>query len=117
MITVEVKRNDAGIEEITISGHANADVKGKDIVCSAVSAISFGTINSVHVLLEIMPDVQQGSKSGGYLRWRLSTDSVAETAEKEQLLAESMVIALIAVAETYGKYVTIQDAKWQGGAT
>jgi uncharacterized protein YsxB (DUF464 family) len=117
MITVEVKRNPIGIEEIIVSGHANADEHGKDIVCSAVSAISFGTLNSVHVLLGIMPDVRQADKNGGYLCWRLSPVADKAASEKQQLLAESMAISLIGIAETYGRYVTVYDTKWQGGAT
>ena len=35
------------IEEITISGHAYSNVKGKDLVCAAVSAISVGAVNAL----------------------------------------------------------------------
>lgn len=117
MIQVQVKRNQTRIEEISVSGHANAAAHGSDIVCSAVSAISFGALNSVHVLLGIMPDVEQADNGGGYLRWRLSAPSDQDVDGKEQLLAESMVVALVGIAEQYGKYVTVQDTKWQGGAT
>lgn len=117
MITIEVKRNQTKIEEIVVSGHAEAAEHGKDIVCSAVSGITFGTLNSVHVLLGIVPDVKQADRSGGYLCWRLSTDTDEAVGEKQQLLAEAMTISLIAIAQTYGRYVTVSDTKWQGGAT
>ncbi|MGO0060240.1 ribosomal-processing cysteine protease Prp [Brevibacillus fluminis] len=117
MITIEIKRNPTGIEEIIVSGHAKAARHGKDIVCSAVSAIAFGTLNSVHVLLGIIPDVKQADQSGGYLSWRLATDTDEAIGEKQQLLAESMAISMIMIAENYGKYVTVSDTKWQGGAT
>ena len=35
---------------ITISGHANNDVYGKDIVCASVSSIIYTTINDIEVV-------------------------------------------------------------------
>jgi len=116
MVTVTVKRNGQNqIEEITISGHANAGKRGSDIVCAAVSAISLGLINSVDVLLGTNPDVQFADREGGYFHWKLSRLADREVSEKEQLLAESMVVSLFMVAQTNGKYISIQDSKWQGG--
>jgi uncharacterized protein YsxB (DUF464 family) len=115
MIEVIVQRTHVGIKEVTISGHANAGQYGSDIVCSAVSAISFGILNSIQPLLGIHPEVQQAQQGGGFLRWSVPFLEDEELHEKLQLLAESMVIALLAVAEQYGKYVNVQDEKWQGG--
>ena len=42
MIKVKVKPND-----ITISGHANYDEYGKDIVCSSVSSIVTTSVNAI----------------------------------------------------------------------
>ncbi|GAA4705196.1 ribosomal-processing cysteine protease Prp [Brevibacillus fulvus] len=117
MIQVTIERDDAGIAEITISGHANAAQYGSDIVCSAVSAISFGILNSIHPLLGLVPQVEQAAKSGGFLRWSVTHPADPSLHEKLQLLAESMAIALIAVAQQYGKYITVKDQKWQGGAS
>jgi uncharacterized protein YsxB (DUF464 family) len=117
MIEVTVRRDQNGIAEIEIAGHANAARHGKDIVCSAVSAISIGILNGIEPLLGVIPDVEQAPKGGGFLRWRLASVTDDALYEKQQLLAESMVIALISVAQQYGQYVSVQDAKWQGGAS
>ncbi|MED1852057.1 ribosomal-processing cysteine protease Prp [Brevibacillus borstelensis] len=117
MIEVIVNRAPYGIKEVCISGHANAAAYGSDIVCSAVSAISFGILNAIHPLLGIVPQVSQAPKDGGFLRWSISSLEDAALHEKQQLLAESMVISLLAVAEQYGSYVSVQDDKWQGGAS
>jgi len=117
MIQVTIRRDNNGIAEIAISGHANAGKYGSDIVCAAVSGISFGMLNSIHPLLGIIPDVEQAEQGGGFLRWSLPSLEDGALHEKLQLLAESMVIALIAVARQYGKYITVQDDKWQGGAS
>lgn len=112
MIEVIVNRASHGIHEICISGHANAGAYGSDIVCSAVSGISFGILNAIQPLLGIIPDVAQATEGGGFLRWTLPSLEDAELREKQQLLAESMVIALLSVAQQYGKYVKVHDQKW-----
>lgn len=116
MIQIIVRRNQHGIEEVVISGHANAAEHGSDIVCAAVSGISFGVLNAIQPLLGLLPDVQQAQRGGGFLRWCLHRLDDDKLQEKQQLLAESMVISLLAVSEQNGKYVSVQDGKWQGGA-
>jgi uncharacterized protein YsxB (DUF464 family) len=113
MIDVQVTRNGAHeIVEITLTGHAGAGKHGEDIVCAAVSGISFGNLNAVHLLLETIPDVQTLPREGGFLRWNLHLFDDASLHEKQQLLAESMVIALVAVAKQYGEYIQVTDNKW-----
>ncbi|AWX55304.1 MULTISPECIES: ribosomal-processing cysteine protease Prp [Brevibacillus] len=115
MIEVIVSRAQHGIHEISISGHANAGAYGADIVCSAVSGISFGILNAIQPLTGITPDVAVAQEGGGFLKWSLSSSDDEATREKQQLLAESMVIALLSVEANYGKYVKVNDRKWQGG--
>ncbi len=47
MIVVKVKYRDTSVCEVTITGHANYDDFGKDIVCSAVSSIVITTVNGI----------------------------------------------------------------------
>jgi len=115
MIEVIVNRASHGIHEICISGHANAGAYGADIVCSAVSGISFGILNGIQPLTGITPDVSAAQEGGGFLKWKLSSSEDEAILEKQQLLAESMVIALLSVEAQYGKYVKVKDEKWQGG--
>ncbi|GED71018.1 hypothetical protein BRE01_47200 [Brevibacillus reuszeri] len=115
MIEVIVNRASHGIHEISISGHANAGAYGADIVCSAVSGISFGVLNAIHPLTGITPDVSVAQEGGGFLKWTLSSSEDEAILEKQQLLAEGMIIALLSVEAQYGKYVKVQDDKWQGG--
>lgn len=53
MIQVKIKRNQEQITEITITGHADYDEYGKDIVCSSVSSIVITTVNGI---LELNPN-------------------------------------------------------------
>lgn len=112
-----MKRKQDEIEEIQISGHAYAAEPGRDIVCSAVSAVSFGILNSVHHLLGTIPQVETAEQGGGFLRWSLhSFPDDEKQREAQRILAESMIVSLFGIAQQNGKYITIQDPKWQGGA-
>jgi len=47
MIKVKIEKNNSKYKKITISGHAEYDDLGKDIVCSAVSSIATTTVNGI----------------------------------------------------------------------
>ena len=47
MIKVDIIKKDDKIEEIVMSGHANYDRYGKDIVCAAASSIAITSINAI----------------------------------------------------------------------
>jgi len=47
MIKVNVKITNSIIDEINITGHANYEESGKDIVCAGVSASLITTVNAI----------------------------------------------------------------------
>ncbi len=47
MIKVLLKSENNKVKKITMSGHANYDDYGKDIVCSAASSIVITTVNAI----------------------------------------------------------------------
>lgn len=47
MIRIRCERNDGKIQKLVITGHANSAPHGKDIICAAVSAVSFGGLNAL----------------------------------------------------------------------
>ena len=47
MIKIKYSKINNLIKEIEVSGHANYDEEGKDIVCSAVSACVVGGLNAL----------------------------------------------------------------------
>lgn len=51
MITVRYTVVDDKISTLIVSGHAGYDVRGKDLVCAAVSGITFGLLNAADALL------------------------------------------------------------------
>jgi uncharacterized protein len=106
MIKVHINRaNNGHIQSFEISGHANYAEKGQDIVCAGVSAVSFGTLNSIMKLTNVKPIITQGES--GFLRCELPNTIDEAAQEKIQLLLEAMVISLQSIEEEYGKYMKI----------
>ncbi|WP_338470390.1 ribosomal-processing cysteine protease Prp [Niallia sp. XMNu-256] len=106
MIDIHIKRNHKGfIESFTMNGHALFEEHGKDIVCAGASAVSFGTINAIHALTGITPEIHQGND--GFLSCHLPEKLPKDIHEKAQLLLEGMVISLQTIEEQYGEHIKI----------
>jgi hypothetical protein len=107
MINITINRTDTGIiDSFTISGHAGFAMRGEDIVCAGVSAVSFGTVNSLIALTGIQPHIEQGKN--GFLRCDIPEIHLDSTQEKVQLLLEGMVVSLETIERDYGKYIKIK---------
>lgn len=108
MVKVEIVRSFANGEIISYvsEGHANYDGHGKDIVCAGVSAVTFGTVNSIEALLEIVPE---HTIYEGFLKVDIPERIEPKTFEQVQLLLESMVVILKSIQESYSEFLTIKE--------
>lgn len=108
MIKITIKRQPDSREilQFTLHGHAGYADPGQDIVCSAVTAVSFGTVNSIETLLDTKLQIEMEQKTG-FLHCIVPTSRDEATHEKVQLLLESMVLTLESIASEYGKYINI----------
>ena len=79
-------------------GHAGYAREGYDIICSAVSALTINTINSLEQFTEDDFEAEQ-SEDGGYLKLTISDHA----SEKAELLMKSLVLGLQTVEEEYGR--------------
>ncbi|UOR12167.1 ribosomal-processing cysteine protease Prp [Halobacillus amylolyticus] len=106
MITVSVFRLHGEITGFEVSGHAESGPYGHDLVCAAVSAVSFGAVNAIVSLCEFEPEISQGGK-GGYLKVALP-DYLGKTAHtKAQTLLEGMQVSLETIENEYSQYIKI----------
>lgn len=115
MIKVKVKRLSPEFPLMTayqVTGHAFYDEPGKDIVCSAVSAISVGTVNAIERLTGVKP---QAKMRKGYLEVTLPSDYQASANDQVQLLLESMLVMLDTIEQSYGQYIKIETSFKEGG--
>lgn len=105
MITVKIEKEQSGhIQSFEMSGHANFDVHGKDLVCAGASAVSFGALNAIISLTGVTPTIDQGSE-GGYLK-AVFSKSEMENADI-QLILKTMVVSLQTIEQDYGQHIKI----------
>lgn len=98
MIKVDFVLKNNFYKELTIKGHANYDSYGKDIVCSAVSAIGVGGLNAIYQITGQKPDYQI---EDGYIHLEFIDD------DKCQIIANTMLVQLQSIEESYKKYIKI----------
>lgn len=105
MITVKVKKGQSGrIHSFEMSGHAQFDEYGKDLVCAGASAVSFGALNAIMELTDSQPVIEQGSE-GGYLKAVFSDDEIEDA--NIQLILNTMIVSLKTIEQDYGEYIKI----------
>ena len=99
MIEVTIKENISGyITGITVKGHAGYAQKGTDIVCAAVSILTFSTLEALkkHYYVDIKED-------DGLIDCMILHSGIVANA-----IAEPFVNGIKALTEQYEEYV-----KWQ----
>ena len=85
---------------ISIQGHANYAESGKDIVCAAVSALTFTLINSISQLTD--DTIEASGENQGNIFVKLKSLS-----DKGRLLIDSFFIGICSIANEYPKCVQL----------
>lgn len=112
MIKIEIFRDkDNYIKKYTISGHANYDLHGKDIVCAAISVLSQTALLSLVKVcgLEEKSIEYTIDDKTGFLDVNLPKNIENEILEKTQIVLNTLVVGINSVIESYPKYVTLQN--------
>jgi len=108
MIKISINRQDGHISSFEISGHANSGPYGYDLVCAAVSAISFGSVNAVLKLSKLELQIEQAEN--GYLHVDIPHEQInIENFSKAQLIFEAMIISLQTIEREYEQFIRISD--------
>lgn len=108
MIIVSVQRNrDGCVKGFSVSGHANYEEHGRDIVCAGVSAIVQTAILGLQEFLGI--DCA-GEQQAGLVKCNLPSVEPVLRREADAIL-ETMLLGLTAIASSYPGYVQVDDLK------
>ena len=99
MIKIAYSKNNDQITYLKSEGHANYDEKGKDIVCSAVSAIIIGGLNAINNI-----DDYKISSESGKVEIALLTD---KQNDEDKIVLKTMLIQLKTIEDSYKDYVKI----------
>ena len=94
MIKISIKD-----DEITITGHANYDDYGKDIVCASVSSIAITTINAI---VEFDKDSIDVIEKDGYLKINILKNS-----KEWNILISNMIDLFKSLESKYPKNIQI----------
>jgi len=107
MITVLVSKEPSGrIQSFEMSGHADFAEHGKDLVCAAASAVSFGAVNAIISLTGKTPEIQQGT-DGGYLNVSFPITETNDSDYDSQLIVRAMIVSLQTIEQDYGQHLKI----------
>lgn len=106
MIKVVISKQNEHIHAFEISGHANSGPYGFDLVCAAVSAVSFGAVNAVMELCATELIIDQ-KEDGGYLYIEIPASLSAEKAKNANLILEAMIVSLQTIEREYKQFIQI----------
>jgi uncharacterized protein len=111
MINVTIEKElSENIRSFEMKGHAEFAEHGKDLVCAAATAVSFGSVNAIASLTKVVPDVKQG-QDGGFLKVLLPQNLDSKTNEQVQLIVQAMIVSLQTIEQDYGQYIKITFKK------
>ena len=102
MIVVSISSTD-----ITVDGHAGYAEPGKDIICSAVTILTFNLIKSIESLTG--DKIKYKDDTPGHINIEFENLS-----EQSKLLIDSFFIGISEVATAYPEYVQIIDTAPNG---
>lgn len=105
MIQVIIDQKEERIVSFEMSGHANFDEYGSDIVCAGASAVSFGAVNAIMELTKTEPVIEQADS--GFLKVEFPELENEETDAQVQLLVRAMIVSLKTIEQSYQDYMTI----------
>lgn len=105
MITTKFLRKHSKLVYYEILGHAGYADFGLDIVCSAVSSVSYTIANGITDVLFIEPDIKVIEKEGFMsLDLRLNSE---EDIDKSQVLMETMLMGIKNIKQLYDEYIKV----------
>ncbi|NLL56774.1 MAG: ribosomal-processing cysteine protease Prp [Clostridiales bacterium] len=107
MIRVVVTNGTQGIEEVEIKGHSGYAENGKDIVCSAVSAITQTALMGLINVSSQKVNYEKSDKEG-YLRFSVPKHRDETEKIKQQAILETMIIGLRDIQKGFSAFVKVE---------
>ena len=101
MILVSIKHSQQNIVEICVSGHANYDEIGKDLVCAGVSCIMYGINNTLDSLCK--NQFLTVVKNDGYFKITTKCNDIII-----QTVLKTAIIQLETMHISYAQYIKVR---------
>ncbi len=106
MIKVCILNNGKQKIGFNVSGHANYDEYGSDIVCAAVSILVQTTIGSVDEILKLKYSYYE-NEDNGIVNFKINQKCSDEDTKMLTLLIKSMELGIYSISKQYPDYVQI----------
>ena len=104
MTKVTIYKKDDVIRGVEVFGHAGYAKKGHDIVCAAVSILTFNTINSIESFTSDDFNAEVDEKQA-----RITLNMEGELCESSKILLKSMELGFKMISDQYGKkYIQLE---------
>lgn len=108
MVTVKVLRKNGAMCGMELSGHAGYSDGGDDLVCAAVSSVSFAICNGMEKLAGVSFGYQTDD---GYLYFVLPDDLDEDAQQKTQLLLGTLYLFLQELAGQYSGNIRLVESE------
>ncbi|MCT4632184.1 MAG: ribosomal-processing cysteine protease Prp [Firmicutes bacterium] len=112
MTKVIIKLESDAIVGINISGHADYDEHGYDIVCSGISVLGQTAIVSLYEVAHIEDLVYE--IQDGYIDIKLPIDINEEKLGTSQIIFKTIIRGLEGIKEAYPEYIEVYEEEVQG---
>lgn len=106
MIKVIIKQDNKYIVSVNVSGHADSDEHGKDLVCAGVSTACIGIANQLSNVGFLTDDLGTIQIRDGYIDIKVN-----QSRDDVQLILETFETLLKTIEESYHKYIEIMKTE------
>ena len=116
MIRVTIFKDRLGhIKRYHISGHAGFDIKGKDIVCAAVSVLAQVALLSLVKVCEVPEEdlIYNIDDNEGIMDVVLPNNLEPDIRLKTETVLKTLELGINSIIESYPKYVTLKYRRWK----
>ena len=112
MTTITVYTLDEGrVQGFDAGGHAGGKrIRGYDLVCCAVSALTQTGVNALCGVSGIQPEVDV---KDGYLKCILPAEMDEKTSESAQIVLRTIMTGLTDIQKIYPNLIRIQQKEWR----
>jgi len=98
------------VHQFEVAGHAGYAEAGQDIVCAAVTALTFSAVNGLEHFLAVAPEIVMAQD--GYLKCSLRQVDEQELNQAQWILG-TMKLGLEGIQTEYGlEYLKIEIRRW-----
>ncbi|HCX65872.1 MAG TPA: ribosomal-processing cysteine protease Prp [Eubacteriaceae bacterium] len=105
MIKCTFQKEDGMIKSLLVSGHAEYDDIGKDIVCAAVSTLTIAAVNGLLEYVKL--DFYYKVNEDGFLEFRIPEIYDDKQFVQTKAILETLYIGLKSIEKEYEQYVEV----------